>query len=425
MTAEGSTPTPGPDDAGGRAAESAPGLVAAAPRPSPSLAQLFRAFFLVGSTAFGMATLQNVRSATVKRGWLSLAEIDEGLGLVQLYPGAMMVDLVTYIGYRSRRVRGALVAAAGFVAPSLLMMLGLSWLYAAYGAAPGMSSMVIGLNAIVVGVVASVAVDFAGQHARGRLAAVLAFAAFAVGVAGANLLWAVLFGLLVGAVALRPKSPQGIPGESPEDVAFSRSRSRFAMAFVPAALVLGFVGAAAFAGGAMRDLVSTMATIGSVAFGNGSTILPVLQQEVVTNHHWLSLQEFGVGVAFGQATPGPFLSTAAFVGFRVAGLPGGLLAEIAIFAPSVAMTTVAAEIYPYLRRHSWVKGALAGIMAAFVGLLATVVLSLGRQVLPIPAALVLSAGAFVAIRTFKLNALAVFAAGLAAWAAYLALGGSV
>lgn len=142
LTIEVSIRTPGREVAGGRADEST-GLEAVAHRPSPSLRQLFSAYFVVGSTAFGMATLQSVRSVTVKRGWLSLAEIDEGLGLVQLYPGAMMVDLVTYIGYRTRRVRGALVAAAGFVAPSLGLMLGLSWLYAAYGATPGMSSMVV------------------------------------------------------------------------------------------------------------------------------------------------------------------------------------------------------------------------------------------------------------------------------------------
>jgi hypothetical protein len=62
-------------------------------------------------------------------------------------------------------------------------------------------------------------------------------------------------------------------------------------------------------------------------------------------------------------------------------------------------------------------------MASFVGLLAAVVLSLGRQVLTVPAALVLGAGAFVAIRAFKLNTLAVFGSGLALWGAYLALGG--
>jgi chromate transporter len=143
----------------------------------------------------------------------------------------------------------------------------------------------------------------------------------------------------------------------------------------------------------------------------------------VTNHHWLSPQEFGVGIAFGQATPGPFLSTAAFVGFRVGGLLGGVAAEIAIFAPSIAMTTVAAEIYPYLRRHAWVKGAIAGIMAAFVGLLAAVVLSMGRGVITVPAALVLAVATSAAIRAFKLSPPVVFGAGLAVWAAYIALGG--
>jgi chromate transporter len=388
--------------------------------PAPSLFRLFRTFFRVGSTAFGMATLQSVRAVTVKLGWMSRAEIDEGLGLVQLYPGAMMVDLVTYIGYRKRRVAGALVSAAGFIAPSLVLTLALAWLYSAYGATPGVASMVVGLDAIVVGIVASVAADLGAQHFRGPMGASVGLAAFGLSIAGANPLLIVAVGLLVGVLALRPGSAASVTG-SPDDVSFSRSR--FAVAFVPAALVVGGVAIAVLAGGTIRDLVSSMATIGSVAFGNGSTILPILQQDVVTNHHWLSPQEFGVGIAFGQATPGPFLSTAAFVGFRVGGLLGGVAAEIAIFAPSIAMTTVAAEIYPYLRRHAWVKGAIAGIMAAFVGLLAAVVLSMGRQVITVPAALVLAVAAFAAIRAFKLSPLVVFGGGLAVWAAYLALGG--
>jgi chromate transport protein ChrA len=69
------------------------------------------------------------------------------------------------------------------------------------------------------------------------------------------------------------------------------------------------------------------------------------------------------------------------------------------------------------------KGAIAGIMAAFVGLLVAVVLSMGRQVLTVPAALVLAVGAFAAVRAFKLSPPIVFGAGLAVWAAYLALGG--
>lgn len=415
----GASVTPSLDLASGLTAPAE--LDAVADTPAPSLFGLFRTFFRVGSTAFGMATLQSVRAATVRLGWMSPAEIDEGLGLVQLYPGAMMVDLVTYIGYRKRRVPGALVAAAGFIAPSLVLTLALAWLYTAYGATPGVASMVVGLDAIVVGIVASVAADLGSQHFRGPVRASVGLVAFALAVAGANPLLIVAVGLLVGVFVLRPGSPSSSTGTS-DEIQFSRSR--FAVAFVPAALVVGGVTIAILAGGTVRDLVSSMATIGSVAFGNGSTILPILQQDAVTNHHWLSPQEFGVGIAFGQATPGPFLSTAAFVGFRVGGLLGGVVAEIAIFAPSIAMTTVAAEIYPYLRRHGWVRGAIAGIMAAFVGLLAAVVLSMGRQVLTVPAALVLAVAAFAAIRAFKLSPPIVFGAGLAVWAAYLALGGA-
>ncbi len=407
-------------DGAAGAVGSVPGPVAStAQQAAPSRLELFRVFFGIGLTSFGMAILQNIRSIPVKRGWLSRAEIDEGLGLVQLYPGAVMVDLVAYIGYRTARVSGAVAAAAGFVAPSLALMLALSWLYETFGAAPGVERLVVGLDALVVGVVASVAVDFARQHSSGRVAALLGLAAFAVGVAGANLLWAVLAGLAVGALLLR-SDPVGSMSVA-DDPSFDRLR--FGRSLVPGLVVAAGVAVAALGSGVMSSLALDMAKIGAIAFGNGSTILPILQQDVVDSRHWLSLPLFGVAIGFGQVTPGPFLITAAFVGYHVAGPWGGVLATVAIFAPSVAMTTVAAEIYPYLRRHAWVKGAIAGVMAVFVGLLATVVLSLGRQVLPDPAALVLAAAAFVTVRVFKANLIAVFGAGLAAWAAYLLLAG--
>ncbi len=123
-------------------------------------------FFVVGLTAFGAAVLQSLRSVPVKRGWLRREDIDEGLGLVQLYPGAMMVDLVAYVGYRTRRIRGALAATVGFVTPSVLLVLGLSWAYVEHGTGGGARDLVVGLDAIVVGVVTSVAWGF-GRTGRG------------------------------------------------------------------------------------------------------------------------------------------------------------------------------------------------------------------------------------------------------------------
>jgi chromate transporter len=397
--------------------------VAAVGRRQPRILELASAFFLIGLSSFGMAILQNIRSVPVRRGWLSREEIDEGLGLVQLYPGATMVDLVAYVGYRGRRVTGALAAAMGFIAPSLGLMLLLSWLYGAYGAGSGFRSFTVGLQAIVVGVVLNVAVEFAGQHVRGRVEAAVAVTAFAVGVLGQNLVWGILAGLLVGTVALRGDGEPAVAAGLPPEQA-GISLRRLGLALVPGVAVGVWALLAVLGSGPLASLSADMLKIGTVAFGNGATILPVLQHDVVSVHHWLSPREFATAVGFGQITPGPFLITAAFVGYRVAGFTGGVVAAGAIFAPSVAMTTVAAELYGLLSRLRVVRGALAGVMAAFVGLLATVVLSLGRSAFPVPAALVLAAAAFVAVRWYRLNVLVVFAAGLAVWELYLLLGGS-
>jgi len=299
-------------------------------------------------------------------------------------------------------------------------MLGLSWLYSQYALQAHLESVVIGLDAIVVGVIVNVALDFAAQHSRGWWEALLAVGAFAVGVAGANMLWAVLAALIIGAALLRDDASTS-SASPPATRAIDRRK--LALSLIPGAVVLLGTITAVFAPGELAALVADMLKIGTVAFGNGATILPVLQQDAVTTHHWLSAKEFGAGVAFGQVTPGPFLITATFVGYRVASWPGGILAAIAIFAPSVAMTTVAAELYPYLRRVAAMRGAIRGIMAAFVGLLAIAILSLGRVVVPVPAAWVLAPAALVAARRYKWNLPTIFGAGLALWTIYLLLGG--
>ncbi len=79
---------------------------------------------------------------------------------------------------------------------------------------------------------------------------------------------------------------------------------------------------------------------------------------------------------------------------------------------------------PVVRRLSWVPGAISGVMASFTGLLASVVLVLGRPVIPVPAAIGLAAAAFVAVRVLKWSILLVFVIGLAVWGAYLLLGGA-
>ena len=125
----------------------------------------------------------------------------------------------------------------------------------------------IGLEAIVVAVVASVTLDFAAEHARGKLEAVLAVGAFAVAVAGVNLMSVVAGALAVGAVCLRPAAQ---PAGGPQAAAAAVSRRRLAMSLVPGAVVAAGAIGAALTPGTLAAVTADMAKIGAVAFGNGS-----------------------------------------------------------------------------------------------------------------------------------------------------------
>ena len=162
--------------------------------------------------------------------------------------------------------------------------------------------------------------------------------------------------------------------------------------------------------------------IGSLAFGSGMMLAPLIQAEVVDAHGWLSLAQFTDGLALGQITPGPMLITAAFIGYKLGGIFAAALATYAVFAPSITMTLVFTEVFGHLRSIRPVRGALAGVLASFVGLLAVAALQLGAAGVRGPYLLALAGAAFCAVRFYKLDLLWVFLGGLAAWGALLALG---
>ncbi|MCD6121498.1 MAG: chromate transporter [Spirochaetales bacterium] len=99
------------------------------------LGAIFWAYFKVGLTAFGFAILQKLKSLVKKSGWLTETELNEGLVLVQLYLGAIMVNLTTYVGYKKRDLPGA-IATSAFITPTMIFMLALSSVYFSFGKMP-------------------------------------------------------------------------------------------------------------------------------------------------------------------------------------------------------------------------------------------------------------------------------------------------
>jgi chromate transporter len=171
--------------------------------PAISLQKLFLAFLRLGANAYGgPAMMAYLRQECVgRRQWLTEQEFKEGMALCHTIPGATMMQMATYLGYRLRRLPGALVAAVGFVLPAFVLMTGLSAAYFAFGELPLVRALFHGLAAIVVAIILNACVSLTRTAVHGwpgMLLVALAFTALALRV---NLLL-VLVGAALLALAL-------------------------------------------------------------------------------------------------------------------------------------------------------------------------------------------------------------------------------
>ena len=233
----------------------------------------------------------------------------------------------------------------------------------------------------------------------------------------------VLVALALGAWLIRPAAgAEKSKGTSVPHAVAPVSRTRWIGIGAVIVVVLAVAAFAWSLGSDVGALSLALFKVGAVAFGNGTTIIPLIQADVVDANHWLTLNQFADGIALGQITPGPFLITAAFVGYKMGRVFGATLATFAIFSPSFAMALVFTEVFARVRNLQAVRGALAGVLASFVGLLAVVLLQLGGVALITPATIVLVAAAFVAVRWFKLDVIWLFIGGIMVWVVLLLLG---
>ncbi|MGB3203230.1 MAG: chromate transporter, partial [Nodosilinea sp.] len=123
---------------------------------------------------------------------------------------------------------------------------------------------------------------------------------------------------------------------------------------------------------------------GAFIFGGGLVIIPLLESAVVDDFQWMTRSEFLDGVALGSLTPGPVVITAAFVGFKVAGALGALVATVGIFTPSFLFIMFASPFLLRLRQNPSAKRALRGVMPAALGAIAAAAIPLAAAALTQP-----------------------------------------
>lgn len=153
----------------------------------------------------------------------------------------------------------------------------------------------------------------------------------------------------------------------------------------------------------LAALCATLFIINALTIGGGYVMLPMLQEEFVQNHHWLTSQEFLDAIALGQITPGPLTVMNAFIGFKVSGLAGAILAMISSYLPSVLIVLLIAKFYYAYKSSQLITSSFKGITAAVIGLLVSVVITMGQGAFVDISTVIIAISSFIIIVNSKFD----------------------
>ena len=339
-----------------------------------SVIEVLLVFLRLGLTSFGgpIAHLGYFRSEFVeRRRWLDDKSYGDLVALCQFLPGPASSQVGIALGLRRAGWLGALAAWLGFTLPSAIALILFAFGVAAWSGLAS-SGAVHGLKVVAVAVVAQAVWGMAKSLCPDRLRAGIAIAAALLVLAApsaAGQIGAIALGGLIGNWTLKL---QHLAPATHQDYGVRRRTGALLLLLYGALLLL----LPALARSQPSPLLGAMAVFyqaGSLVFGGGHVVLPLLQAGVVPAG-WVSNDTFLAGYGAAQAVPGPLFAFAAFLGAAMpaplGGWWGGLILLVAIFLPAFLLVAGALPFWEALRQRDVVQRAMGGINAAVVGVLA-------------------------------------------------------
>ena len=447
-----------------------------------SFGEAFRVWLRVAVLSFGGPAGQIAvmhRILVEEKNWISESRFLHALNYCMLLPGPEAQQLATYIGWLLHRTAGGIMAGGLFILPGVIAIMGLSYVYAAYGNVGFVEAVFFGLKAAVLAIVVHAVVRVGKRALRNRVMIALAAIAFV-----AIFFFNVPFPIIIiaagvigyfGARSGRPEfaaiehggggkksaAVDSLLGEAlPEHVrpnvgrALRVSSVWLLLWVVPvAALLIGLGQANVFS-----QIALFFSKMAMVTFGGAYAVLAYVAQQAVEHYHWLQPREMLDGLGMAETTPGPLIMVLQFVGFMaayrdpgglspmVAATLGGLLATWVTFIPCFLWIFLGAPYIETLRGNKGLAGALTAITAAVVGVILNLSIWFGlhtlfRQTTPVRsfglsfdmpvwgsldiAAFVLAAAAATAIFRLNVGMLWVLAGSCAAGVAVAVCGGDL
>jgi chromate transporter len=357
------------------------------------LRQLVVVFGTLGLIGFGgpAAHIALMRREVVeRRQWLTDGQLVDLIGVTNLLPGPNSTELALHIGRRRAGGVGLVVAGLAFILPAAAIVLALAWAYVAFGSTPTGDALLYGIKPVVIAIVAAALVAFSRTALKGPLPTAVAIVVALLWIVGIN----ELILLAVGAVTL------------------TATRLGRRPPWAAVGIVLPVAGATTAAASAnLVTLAAVFLKAGALLYGSGYVLLAFLRGDLVDRLGWLTDAQLLDAIAIGQVTPGPLFTTATFIGYLLAGIPGAVIATVAIFLPAFVLVALVGPIAERLRDRPLTAALLDGVNAAALGLMAAVSLVLASDaVVDVPTA-ALAIGALLALVLLRMPSVLLVVAG--------------
>ena len=419
--------------------------------PKVSFEEAFRTWLKIGLLSFGGPAGQIAlmhRILVEEKKWIDEARFLHALNYCMLLPGPEAQQLATYVGWLLHRTLGGLAAGILFVLPGALVILALSYGYAAYGGLAPVEAAFFGIKAVVLAVVIEAVLRIGRRALKGRLSVGIAAAAFVaifffavpfpMIVAGAALL-----GVLGGRLSTEIRSrdtPTAATADNGKGSSLRVALVCLLLWLLPTGLLLAALGPEHV----FTQIGLFFSKMAVVTFGGAYAVLAYVGQQAVETYAWLAPGEMLDGLGLAETTPGPLIMVVQFVGYLgalrnpgglepgTAGLLGALLTTWVTFLPCFLWIFLGAPYIEALRGNRALNAALSGVTAAVVGVILNLALWFAlhisfaeveelrigvlRLYRPLwtsvdPASLLLTAAALVAMLRLKLPMLPTLAAG--------------
>ena len=368
------------------------------------LRELISVFGTLGLIGFGgpAAHIALMRREVVeRRGWLTDAELVDMVGVTNLIPGPNSTELAMHVGRLRAGGAGLVVAGLAFILPAAAIVLVVAWAYVAFGTIPAAEALLYGIKPVIIAIVVAAVIGFGRTALRGPLLILVAAAAGGLWLVGVNEL--VLLGAAAAAVA----------------VVRLGSAPRSAAAIVAIGVPLLASGAASVN---LVTLAGVFLKAGALLYGSGYVLLAFLRGDLVERLGWLTDAQLFDAVAIGQVTPGPLFTTATFIGYLLAGVPGAVLATAAIVTPAFVFVALVGRWAQRVRGRRLTAALLDGVNAAAIGLMIAVAVPLGRDAIVDPVTAVIALASSIALVGGRVASVVLVAAGAGAGLAASAAG---